>query len=187
MQKRAETKLMLKYKLKISGRPRKSRTMDNVWRPSGLERLFFSTATTISENILVRKQTFMLILQIGRHKNDCGSPAFNPVLFTKLANVSHAFMFWNWIYSKVDVSEVFFQIIPPFPLPQFFWLLILFAHLVPQLQTPAEQNDCRAHDAHYLRWGGLEEKPCCWHRCVLTKNREVVCSCEHMCRVRKST
>lgn len=33
--------------------------------------------------------------------------------FTKLPNVSHAFMFWNWIYSHVDLTKIFSRYSPP--------------------------------------------------------------------------
>lgn len=145
---------------------------DYVWCPSGPKRTYvFSIANTVNENIRVRKQTFRLVLQIGLQKY-----MWLPSLQIFPSQNCQMFYMRSCPGSGSTVKwmfQVFF-----FP-PQIFSLCRLPACSVPtlvlQLQTPAEQNECRAHNAHYL-WRG--EKPRCWHRCVLSNNSEAVCSCD---------
>lgn len=165
----------IKCRPKISGRSRKNRTMDNVWHPSGLERLFFSHS---NYNQWKRPSQ-----ETDIYVNIANWPAEINVVPLPLIRFSsqNCQMFHIHLCSGTGstVMWILQRFFPDTPPPSCLTVYSVPA-LLPQLQTPAEQNDCRVHDAHYLRRGGLEEKLRCWHRCVLCNNREVVHSCEYV-------
>lgn len=88
---------------------RKTRTMeqDYVWHPSGLKDCFFHSNYNQWKHYSQETDIYVNIGDWLAEINMDPLPLVRFFLPIELPSVSQAFMSWKWIYSEVDVLEVF--------------------------------------------------------------------------------